>query len=91
MVGLRVLALLLVFPLLHGCLKVELYGSVVGADIEIAPLRGGAPAVTGLTSAGVAEDVELRRLARGWRRTLAVCERLKRLDEGRPILELVRD
>ena len=34
---------------------------------------------------------EVRRLARGWRRTLEVCERLKRLDEGRPLVELVRD
>jgi hypothetical protein len=30
-------------------------------------------------------------LAQGWRRTLEVCEWLKRLDGGRPLLELVGD
>ena len=33
---------------------------------------------------------EAQDLARGWRRTLEVLERLKRLDEGRPLVVLVR-
>lgn len=37
------------------------------------------------------EDVEHRRLARGWRRTIEVCERLRRQEDGRPVLELVKD
>ena len=37
------------------------------------------------------DEVEAERLARGWRRALEVCERLKRLDEGRPLVELVRN
>jgi len=36
-------------------------------------------------------EEEIRRLARGWRRTLEVCERLKKMDRGRPLLELVKD
>jgi hypothetical protein len=31
------------------------------------------------------------RLARGWRHTMALCERIRRRDEGRPLLELVKD
>ena len=34
---------------------------------------------------------EHRRLARGWRRTLEVCGRIRRREEGRPVLELVKD
>jgi len=34
---------------------------------------------------------EVERLAEGWKRSLTVCERLKRLDEGRPLLEIVRN
>ena len=34
---------------------------------------------------------EVERLAEGWRRTLEVCGRLKRLDEGRPLIEIVRN
>ncbi len=37
------------------------------------------------------EDVEHRRLARGWRRSIQVFERLRRREEGRPVLELVKD
>ena len=35
-------------------------------------------------------SAEVERLARGWRRFLKACERLKRRDEPRPPLELVR-
>ena len=35
--------------------------------------------------------VELRRLARGWRRTIELSERTRRLDEGLPLMELVKD
>ena len=31
------------------------------------------------------------RLARGWRRSIQVFERLRRLEAGRPLLELVKD
>ena len=34
---------------------------------------------------------EHRRLAQGWRRGWITIQRLKRRDEGRPILELVKD
>ena len=34
---------------------------------------------------------EVQDLARGWRRTLEVLERIKRRDEGRLLLELVKD
>ena len=47
-------------------------------------VRSGRPVPPGLAE-------EIRRLARGWRRTLEVCERLKELDGGRPLLELVKD
>ena len=33
---------------------------------------------------------EARRLARGWRLTVEKLERLKRLDEGRPLVHLAR-
>ena len=36
-------------------------------------------------------EAEVERLARGWRRALEVFERIKRRDEGRPPLELVKD
>lgn len=36
-------------------------------------------------------DPEYRRLARGWRRSLEVFERLRRQQYGRPLLELVND
>lgn len=39
--------------------------------------------------AGLSADEALR-LARGWRRTLEMCERIKRLDEGRPLVPLVQ-
>ena len=37
------------------------------------------------------ECEEHRRLARGWRKNLEVCERLRRRMEGLPLLELVKD
>ena len=37
------------------------------------------------------DAAEVERLALGWRRTLEVCERLKKLDEGRPLIEIVRN
>ena len=37
------------------------------------------------------DEAEAGRLARGWRRTLEVLERIKRRDEGRPLVEIVKD
>ena len=34
---------------------------------------------------------EVERLAEGWRRSIRVHERLRRLEAGRPLLELVKD
>ena len=37
------------------------------------------------------KDMELRRLAQGWRRAIQVFERIRRQEEGRPVLELSND
>ena len=54
--------------------------------------RGGLrPSSAGSNSAGQrVVNIERERLARGWRKTLQVMDRLRRLEERRPLLELVR-
>ena len=48
------------------------------------------PERLGCEGSGAWKEAKAVRLARGWRRTLEVCERLKKLDGGRPLLELVK-
>jgi hypothetical protein len=61
----RSLILMLLLPLLPGCLYIELTGNVVGAQVSITPLRGGAPVVSGLRTTDV-DDLKQLRGAREW-------------------------
>ena len=51
---------------------------------------GGAPEKLHSAAGGRVVNIEGERLAQGWRLALQVHERLRRQEDGRPVMELVR-